>query len=99
MVEREIIYSKDASADIKGIHDYLARGSLQYAKSFIKDLYNAIDELRDLPQKYTVLAQNKRYRKLVFRNYRVIYRYDEKEERIIVFMVSHGSMLIDMNRF
>jgi len=98
MVEREIIYSKDASADIKGIHDYLARGSLQYAKSFIKDLYSAIDKLSDFPQKCAVLTQNKRYRKLIFRNYRVIYRYDEKEERIIVFIVSHSSMLIDMNR-
>lgn len=62
MVEREIIYSKDAKADIKGIYDYLARGSSQYANSLMKDLYNAIDGLRDFPQKCAVLPQNKRYR-------------------------------------
>ncbi|MBA7687838.1 hypothetical protein ES703_96311 [subsurface metagenome] len=91
MGENEIVFHPIAQEDLKDLYDFFSRSSLQYADSFIEGLYDRIDNLRRFPQLGKIYPEKKKYRQIIYQNYRILYQFNEKEEKIIIMMVVHCS--------
>lgn len=91
MGENEIIFHPIAQEDLKDLYDYFSRSSLQYADSFIEGIYDHIDYLRRFPQLGEIYPENNKYRQIIYQNYRILYQFNENEEKIIIMMVVHCS--------
>ncbi|MES2427251.1 MAG: type II toxin-antitoxin system RelE/ParE family toxin [Bacteroidota bacterium] len=86
-----------AKSDLQEIVDFIAQGSLGYAKLEKQLIINAISQLLDFPD----LGKPFQYRsinarQLVFKNYLIIYRY--KSETVLeILTVHHHARLITNN--
>ena len=87
----EIEFHPIAKEDIKDLYDYFSRYSLQYADSFVEGLYDRIEDLKRFPELGKKYTENENYRQLVYQNYRILYLYKKKEEKIIIMIVVHCS--------
>ena len=92
----ELIWSDGALSDLEGIYDYIATGSPVYARYTIQDLFEAAERLRTFPDSGRRLPEfpDLPYRELVLGNYRIIYRFDNELNAVIIVTVVHGSRLI-----
>jgi addiction module RelE/StbE family toxin len=94
---KKIVWSPEALADLRGIHDYIARDSETIASNFIERLLNDVDRLAEFPLIGPRIREFKRspYRHLIVRPYRVIYRV--ADDAVFVIAVVHGAR--DLKRF
>ena len=84
--------------DLQDIVAYIARDSIKYAKRERVLIIQAIEKLFDFPELGTVLDLNdSTERKLVFRNYLIIYRL-KTEEHIEILTIHHHARLLSNNR-
>lgn len=69
---------------------------MQYAKTFFENVHEAIENLRLFPKMGKTIPESKNPedRELIVLKYRIIYRYNEKEEKILIMMIIHGSRLL-----
>lgn len=86
-----------AKTDLKEIVDFIARGSLRYAKLEKQLIINAIDKLAGFPN----LGRPFEYRSIdalqfVFRNYMIIYRF-KTESLLEILSIHHHARLIGNN--
>ena len=80
-----------AIEDIKELYDYFSRYSLEYADSFVEGLYDRIEDLKKFPELGMKYPENENYRQLIYQNYRILYKYNKKDEKIIIMIVVHCS--------
>jgi toxin ParE1/3/4 len=94
---KKIIWSPAALADLKAIHDYIARDSDTIAGAFVERLLGDVDRLADFPLIGTRIREFKRspYRHLIVRPYRIIYRVSD--DAVCIIAVVHGAR--DLKRF
>ena len=87
----EIRISEKAKRQLRNIYNYYSENSIQYAEHFIEDFYNKIESLIEFPKMYGVIPQLEKHniRKLLFRNYRILYQIDENEKLINVVAILH----------
>jgi addiction module RelE/StbE family toxin len=87
----EIRISEKAKRQLRNIYNYYSENSIQYAEHFIEDFYNKIESLIEFPKMYGVIPQLEKHniRKLLFRNYRILYQIDENEKLIKVVAILH----------
>jgi len=92
----EIKWTKEAENDLDDIMAYISKTSFQYARSFFKNVHKTIDNLTTFPRigRLVPESKNPRDRELIIQNYRIIYRYIEKQEKILIMMIIHGSRLL-----
>ena len=79
MVERKIIWSKQARLAVKSIYNYYKEKSLQGAKNVKSDLLQSPKSILFAKQ-YQVDEINPNYRRIVVRDYKVL--YNEKDNVI-----------------
>ena len=74
---------------------YISKSSNQYAKAMFEDISKAINNLKKFPKmgREVPESENPEYRELIIRNYRLIYRFNEKGQKIIISFIIHGSRL------
>lgn len=71
----KIIISNRAQLNLEQIFLYIANDSLKYAIKTINDIYSLIYKLDSYPYigKYIPEFNNKQYKKLIYKSYRIIY--------------------------
>ena len=86
-----------AEADTAAIWDYIARDNPDAASAFILRLEEQIGTLERYPERCPIVPGNAllgtAYRRLLFGNYRTIFRI--VGVRVIILRVIHGSRLLD----
>ena len=87
-----IIISDDAHQDIDDIYEYI-RAGLQNAKAadmIVDSIYEAISYLDTDPMIYPAVGKDG-FRKCPVKNYIVLYRVYEKENKVVIAHVYHGT--------
>ena len=86
----EIEWSARARTDLRELHAYISKDSPYYARRFIDRLLAAVEGLADLPHMGRRVPETDRddIRELIYRNYRVIYRYGGNRIQIVTLL--HG---------
>ncbi len=84
-----VIWSQQAVADLRSIHDFITRDSRYYAKKVVHDIREKIEELNDLPKLGRIVPElnEEDVRELFLYSYRII--YEIKDGAIFVLAVVH----------
>jgi plasmid stabilization system protein ParE len=77
--------------DLHEIHDYIARDSRRYARATVEKITAATAMLADWPESGEVLHEFPEYRQIVVGKYRLIYREDAGNDRLLIIGVIHGA--------
>lgn len=87
---------EEAENDLDDIMAYISKSSLQYARSFFENVHEAIENLKLFPQigGRVQESKNPEDRELFLLKYRIISRFIEEEEKILIIMIIHGSRLL-----
>lgn len=92
----KLIVSKDAHRDVDEIAGYIAHElkSPQAASGFLDDVEKSYRSLAENPRLFALCGdarlQRKGYRKVVIKNYLVLYRIDEDQKAVLVVRVIYG---------
>jgi toxin ParE1/3/4 len=83
-------WSDQAKADLKAIHDYIARDSTHYAKQVTRELVDKADTLPELPRLGRVVPElgDENVREIPAYSYRILYEIKPGDD-IIVLAVIH----------
>jgi toxin ParE1/3/4 len=86
-----IKWSEPALESMRAIRDYIAEDSPENARRFIQQLFDAAEQLADLPERGRHVPEAKRQdiRELLYKDYRIIYRI--KSDQIDILAIVHGS--------
>ncbi len=92
----KIVISKEAHKDIDDIVNYIAieLANPTAATSFLDDVEKSYTEVLNNPRMYS-LCQDARlsregYRKIVIKNYLVLYRIDDEAKKIFIVRIIYG---------
>ena len=88
----KIIWSPSALEDIKLIHEYIARDSVDQANLFIDKIIKTTDELSQFPLSGRMIPEisQKSAREIIFGSYRIMYRIKSKNALWITGVI-HGA--------
>jgi plasmid stabilization system protein ParE len=77
---------------------YFSENSISYAERFLKDFYKKIESLSEFPKMYEIVPQLKTHniRKILFRNYRILYQIDKHEEIIKIISILHSKQRLNI---
>ena len=80
-----VIWSEPAKADLRAIHDFIAKDSPFYAKKVAQDIREKTDTLNDLPKigKKVVELNDEAIRELSLYSYRLIYEVKPQHSEIL----------------
>lgn len=95
----KVIKSQKAHKDIKNIFEYIAYDSLYYAKKTIDYIYSYINKLEHFPYigRYIPEFNNKRYREIIYKKYRIFYCVSKKNNEVYIYRVIYSSRKIESN--
>lgn len=84
-----VIWSQQAVADLRSVHDFIARDSRYYAKKVVHDIRELVEELNGLPKMGRIVPElnEEGVRELLLYSCRII--YEIKDEEIFVLAVVH----------
>ncbi|WP_299287986.1 type II toxin-antitoxin system RelE/ParE family toxin [uncultured Mucilaginibacter sp.] len=86
-----------AKADLNDIYQYIAKNSVKYAKIEKQLIIEAIDQLYSFPNSGAPFNyKNIEARRLIFKNYTIIYRY-KTEDLFEILTIRHHSRLLSNN--
>ena len=88
----KIIWSPSALEDIKLIHEYIARDSVNQANLFIDKILTLTDKLSQFPFTGRMIPEisQKSAREIIFGSYRIMYKIKSKKELWITGII-HGA--------
>ncbi|PRX52560.1 type II toxin-antitoxin system RelE/ParE family toxin [Salegentibacter salegens] len=86
MAKFRIIWSSTAKLELQKIHDYFKfeKKTPQGAKSIIQDILKATKEIT-FPAQYQIEETNPKYRRIVIRHYKIIYK--EENNNILILRI------------
>ncbi len=86
MPKFKIIWSSTAKAELQKIHDYFKfeKKTPEGAKSIVRDILKATREIT-FPSQYQIEENNPKYRRIVIRNYKIIYK--EENNNILILRI------------
>lgn len=89
-MDRKIIWTDHAVADLESIANYIAKDSKFYASSFVLEIKRAGKSLKDFYERGRVVPEykNSLIRELFIKEYRLIYKIDNFEIKILT--IVHG---------
>ena len=92
----KVYITRTAQQDIEEIWEYISNHSIQNATHFIEKVEKQIFSLEMHPERNPLISENEilqgKYRHLVYKKYRIIYRIQNKS--VFILRVIHGSKLI-----
>ena len=94
----EIRISEKAKRQLRNIYNYYSENSIQYAEHFLEDFYNKIESLKEFPKMYGIIPQLEQLniRKLLFKDYRILYQVDENIELIKIVAILHSKQRLQL---
>jgi toxin ParE1/3/4 len=86
-------WAEPALADLRAVYDFIACDSAHYARLTVEKITDTASRLSRFPQLGEVLSEfpQSAYRQVVVGAYRLIYREDPPQDRILVVGVIHAS--------
>jgi toxin ParE1/3/4 len=92
-----ILWSPLAVDRVSEIAGYIAHDNPVAAESWVETIFQKVEGLKAFPENGRVVPEtnNRTIRELLYGNYRIIYRLEEK--RISVLTVRHGKQLLPVN--
>ncbi len=92
-----IIWSPLAVEGVSEIAGYIDLDNPLAAENWIETVFQKVEELKTFPESGRIVPEtgNKTIRELIYGNYRIIYRLEEK--RISVLTVRHGKQILPVN--
>ena len=93
----ELEWTNQALDDIDAIAKFIAKDSLIYAKSVIKNLFRAVDKIETFPEIGRIVPEldDKNIREVISGNYRIIYRINANLLQVLT--VYHSNRLLNIN--
>jgi len=90
-VAGKLVWSPESVEDLEAIVAYIARDSVQYAKSVASKILSTVESLPEQPNMGRAVPElgNAQIRERFIHRYRLIYRVEET--RILVVALIHGS--------
>ncbi|TFG20384.1 MAG: type II toxin-antitoxin system RelE/ParE family toxin [Promethearchaeota archaeon] len=94
----EIRISEKAKRQLKNIYNYYSENSIQYAEHFLEDFYIKIESLKEFPKMYGIIPQLEQHniRRLLFKDYRILYQVDENNELIKIVAILHSKQRLQL---
>lgn len=92
----EVVWTRNALADLRAIKDYIARDSLRYAELQIQRIRSAGSHVGRFPEIGRAVPEfpGEAWREVLTGNYRIIYRVDSKGRRVLLLAVVHGMQIL-----
>ena len=86
-------WASPATTDLREVFDFIARDSSRYAQLTVERITDAAARLAQFPQLGEVLPEfpEHAYRQIVVGAYRLIYREDLWQDRVLVVAVIHAA--------
>ena len=93
----KIIWSPLAVDRVSEIAGYIAQDNPVAAESWINTVFKKVEDLKAFPESGRIVPEtdNKTIRELIYGNYRIIYRLEEK--RLSVLTVRHGKQVLPVD--
>jgi addiction module RelE/StbE family toxin len=93
----KILWSPIAIDHVSEIAGYIAQDNPDAAESWINTVFEKVEHLKELPESGRILPEtdNMTIRELIYGNYRIIYRVEEK--RLSVLTVRHGKQVLPLD--
>ena len=93
----KIVWSPLAVDRISEIAGYIAQDNPVAAESWINTVFRKVEDLKAFPESGRLVPEtgNKTIRELIYDNYRIIYRLEEK--RLSVLTVRHGKQVLPID--
>lgn len=81
----KVVLTEAAKADLIEIGDFICIHSPKRAASFISELLDRCNTLRDMPRAFPLVPRYEQHgvRRLVYRDYLIFYRFSEERVEII----------------
>ena len=94
----KIIMSTRVHNDINSIFKYISIDSFKYASITSEMLYSRINILETFPYigRYVPESDNKYYRELLYKSYRIIYSISEENNAVYVHFIIHGKRNLNL---
>jgi toxin ParE1/3/4 len=88
-----VVWAAPALDDLQEIHDFIARDSPRYAQITVERITQSTDRLAQFPESGPVLPEfpERSYRHIIVGHYRLLYRYDLQNRRVLVMGVIHAA--------
>lgn len=82
--------------DLHDIYGFIARDSSRYAQIQIENIQNAVSKLASFPLMGRKVSEfpHLPYREILVGDFRVIYRFEEEQNQVIVMSIVHGRRLL-----
>jgi plasmid stabilization system protein ParE len=92
----QVVWTRKALADLRGIKDYISQDSTRYAHLQIERIRSAASHLGRFPHLGRALPEfpDEPWREILTGNYRVIYRVDAAGARVVLLAVVHGMQIL-----
>ena len=89
----EVEWTARAQADLAEVAEYHAVRSVDYAEALVRRLLSAVGRLEAFPRSGRKVPEiaDESMREVVYRDYRIIYLYDEAGDRVEILSVFHSS--------
>ncbi|MHB8970234.1 MAG: type II toxin-antitoxin system RelE/ParE family toxin [Pirellulaceae bacterium] len=89
----EVDWAGTALDDLHCIHGYIQRDSPRYAQVMVERITAATHRLSSFPDSGTVLPEfpQATYRQVLVGSYRVVYRFDAAQDRVLILAIVHAS--------
>lgn len=93
----KIVWSPLAIDRVSEIAGYIAQENPTAAEKWVDTVFRKVEDLQDFPESGRVVpeTENKAIREMIYGNYRLIYRLEEK--RISVLTVRHGKQILPVD--
>jgi plasmid stabilization system protein ParE len=93
----KIVWSPLAVGRVSEIAGYIAQDDPVAAESWINTVFKKVEDLKTFPESGRIVPEtdNKTIRELIYGNYRIIYRLEEK--RLSVLTVRHGKQVLPVD--
>ena len=94
---RRVDWTRRALQDLRDIHDYIAKDSRRYAQIQVKKIREAVNKPARFPQIGRTVPEfpTLQWREVLIGSYRLIYRDDSQNHRILVLAVVHAKRLLE----
>jgi addiction module RelE/StbE family toxin len=93
----KVSWSPLAIDRVSEIAEYIARDNPEAAKSWVDTVFTKVANLKTHPETGRIMPEinNRAIRELIYGNYRVVYRIEEK--RVSVLTVRHGKQILPVD--
>ena len=97
--ECDVIITETAQHDLESIWEYISKDSMGNASNFLDQLEKMMYSLEYFPERGNIIPESRylhttRYRHLIYKKYRIVYKIDVKN--VCILRIFHGSKLLDM---